>query len=142
MSQIIDRGALDRLIALGRARGALSADDLRAALPVEHMDVDALVLVMLELEAAGVGVEPEAFGPPVERPVPAPLMLPDRESGSAPPVRHAGGASAAAALAVEGAAGQGAPEGTAADDRAGVNRAVALAGAATLLLLGAVLLML
>lgn len=63
MTQALDRGTLDRLVALGRDRGLLTADDLRAALPVERMDVDALVLVMLELEAAGVSVEPEAFGP-------------------------------------------------------------------------------
>ncbi len=79
MSQTIDRGTLDRLIALGRDRGELSADDLRAALPVERMDVDALVLVMLELEAAGVSVEPEAFGPPEDRPIPTALTLPRQE---------------------------------------------------------------
>ena len=87
MSQTIDRGTLDRLIALGRARGGLSADDLRAALPVEQMDVDALVLVMRELETAGVSVEPDAFGPPVERPVAPSLVLPAPESEPAPPVR-------------------------------------------------------
>ncbi|MCX4198667.1 RNA polymerase sigma factor region1.1 domain-containing protein [Methylobacterium organophilum] len=85
MTQVLDRGTLDRLVALGRDRGLLTADDLRAALPVERMDVDALVLVMLELEAAGVSVEPEAFAPPTDRPVPAAVTLPAPGSGRAPP---------------------------------------------------------
>ncbi len=63
MAAPIDRATLDRLIALGRQRGELTASELQAALPVEALDVDALVLVMLELEAAGVSVEPDAFGP-------------------------------------------------------------------------------
>ena len=143
MSQTIDRGTLDRLIALGHAQGELSVDDLRAALPVEHMDVDALVLVMLELEAAGVSVEPDAFGPPVERPVTVPPALPAREAGAAHPARHADSAGAAARPAADQRTA--APDpllGTNPEDRAGVNRAVALAGAATLLLLGVLLLML
>ncbi len=53
MAAPIDRATLDRLIALGRQRGELTASELQAALPVEALDVDALVLVMLELEAAG-----------------------------------------------------------------------------------------
>ena len=44
------------------------------------MDVDALVLVMLEPEAAGIGVEPEAFGPRADRPVP---LAPDPPSAAA-----------------------------------------------------------
>ncbi|MCJ2052805.1 RNA polymerase sigma factor region1.1 domain-containing protein [Methylobacterium sp. J-070] len=142
MSQTIDRGTLDRLIALGRARGELSPDDLRAALPVEHMEVEALVLMMLELEAAGVSVEPDAFGPPAERPVPASPVLPALDPGTAPPVRRADSAGAAASPAADPGAVPVAPRAPVPDDRATVNRAVALAGAATLLLLGAVLLML
>ncbi|MHB2207945.1 RNA polymerase sigma factor region1.1 domain-containing protein [Methylobacterium sp. CM6257] len=141
MSQTIDRGTLDRLIALGRSRGELTVDDLRAALPVERMDVDALVLVMLELEAAGVSVEPEAFGPPTDRSVPSPAILPARDPGSVPPIRRAEGVavavSATAPVRQPTEATQPAPE-----DRAGVNRAIVLAGLATLLVLGAVLLML
>ncbi|MCJ2101284.1 RNA polymerase sigma factor region1.1 domain-containing protein [Methylobacterium sp. E-046] len=140
MSQTIDRGTLDRLIALGRARGGLSADDLRAALPVEQMDVDALVLVMLELETAGVSVEPDAFGPPVERPVAPSLVLPAPESEPAPPVRPADGGGAVTAPAAKRPAAPMVPPLAGPDDRAGVNRAVMLAAAATLLLLGAVLL--
>jgi hypothetical protein len=142
MSQTIDRGTLDRLIALGRDQGELSADDLRAALPVERMDVDALVLVMLELEAAGVSVEPEAFGPPADRPIPTALTLPRQEPGTAPPAGRAEGAGAAAAGGREPAPPGAVPPKPAPDDRAAVNRAVLLAGLATLLVLGAVLLML
>ncbi|TXN55388.1 hypothetical protein FV228_26850, partial [Methylobacterium sp. WL18] len=91
MTQTIDRGTLDRLIALGRARGALTADDLQAALPIDRMDVDALVLVMLELEAAGVSVEPEAFGPPVDRAIPGSAILPGQQPGTPPPALPAGG---------------------------------------------------
>ncbi|MGU3663097.1 RNA polymerase sigma factor region1.1 domain-containing protein [Methylobacterium sp. A49B] len=142
MAQTIDRGTLDRLIALGRDRGELSAEDLRAALPVEQMDVDALVLVMLELEAAGVSVEPDAFGPPAERPLPGSPVLPARAPGPVPPARHADGAGAAAAPTADKAGRGAAPREPAADDRADATRAVALAGAAMLLVLGALLLML
>ncbi|MDP4005667.1 RNA polymerase sigma factor region1.1 domain-containing protein [Methylobacterium sp. NEAU K] len=143
MSQMIDRGTLDRLIALGRARGELTAVDLQAALPVDRMEVDALVLVMLELEAAGVSVEPEAFGPPADRRVPGALTLPEPSPGSPPPIRPAGeaGAPAFAASDPAGIRPKAAPERDP-EDRAGVTRAVALAGLATLLVLGAVLLML
>ncbi|MGC8045175.1 hypothetical protein ACP3WJ_23745, partial [Salmonella enterica] len=67
-----------------RSRGAITADDLRTALPVERMDVDALVLVMLELEAAGVSVEPEAVGPPANRPVSTAVELPAPKPGTPP----------------------------------------------------------
>ncbi len=139
MTQALDRGTLDRLVALGRDRGLLTADDLRATLPVERMDVDALVLVMLELEAAGVSVEPEAFGPPTDRPVPASVTLPAPGSGT-PPVRAAeagSGAAFAAPASAAPAAAEPIP-----DDGADAGRAVLLAGLATVLILGAVLLML
>lgn len=139
MTQVLDRGTLDRLVALGRDRGLLTADDLRAALPVERMDVDALVLVMLELEAAGVSVEPEAFGPPTDRPVPASVTLPAPGSGT-PPVRAAE-AGPDAAFAAPASAAPAAAE-PIPDDGADAGRAVLLAGLATVLILGAVLLML
>lgn len=139
MTQVLDRGTLDRLVALGRDRGLLTADDLRAALPVERMDVDALVLVMLELEAAGVSVEPEAFGPPTDRPVPASVTLPAPGSGT-PPVRAAE-AGPDAAFAAPASAAPAAAE-PIPDDGADAGRAVLLAGLATVLVLGAVLLML
>ncbi|MEE7482660.1 hypothetical protein MPAR168_18035 [Methylorubrum populi] len=71
MGGTIDRGTLDRLIALGRERGELTAEALQAALPVDSMDVDTLVLVMLELEAAGISVEPDVLGPRADRALPA-----------------------------------------------------------------------
>ncbi len=141
MSQTIDRGTLDRLIALGRARGDLSAEDLRAALPVERLDVDDLVLVMLELEAAGISVEPEAFGPPADKPLTTALTLPVRDPGPVPPIRSAERADVAASTTDSGSQPASPPQADP-DDRAGVNRAVALAGLATLLVLGAVLLLL
>ncbi|WCS26550.1 hypothetical protein LOK46_06865 [Methylobacterium sp. NMS14P] len=139
MTQALDRGTLDRLVALGRTRGILTADDLRAALPVERMDVDALVLVMLELEAAGVSVEPEAFGPPTDRPLPVSVTLPAPRPGT-PPVRAAE-AAPGAAFAAPASAAPAAPEPTP-DDGADAGRAVLLAGLATVLILGAALLML
>jgi hypothetical protein len=143
MSRMIDRGTLDRLIALGQAQGELPAEALRAALPVEQMEVDDLVLVMLELEAAGVSVEPDAFGPPAERPMSTGPALPSPIPGSIPALRRTDGAGRAEA-SVTGPAAlvRSAPSGSAQDDRADVNRAVALAGLATLVILGAVLLML
>ncbi|MET3414669.1 RNA polymerase sigma factor region1.1 domain-containing protein [Methylobacterium sp. 1030] len=141
MTQALDRATLDRLVALGRDRGLLTADDLRAALPVERMDVDALVLVMLELEAAGVSVEPEAFGPPTDRAIPVSVALPAPRPGT-PPVRAAEAeAGQGAAFAAPASAAPAAPE-PVPDDGADAGRAVLLAGLATVLILGAVLLML
>ncbi|MGE8127482.1 RNA polymerase sigma factor region1.1 domain-containing protein [Methylobacterium sp. NPDC080182] len=139
MRQALDRATLDRLVALGRDRGLLTADDLRAALPVERMDVDALVLVMLELEAAGVSVEPEAFGPPNDRAVPVSVALPAPRPGT-PPVRAAE-AGQGAAFAPPASAAPAAPE-PVPDDGADAGWAVLLAGLATVLILGALLLML
>lgn len=68
------------MIALGRKRTELTAEEFQASPSVESMDVDALVLIMLELEAAGISVEPKAFGPRVARPVP---LAPERPSASA-----------------------------------------------------------
>ena len=140
MTQGLDRGTLDRLIALGRSRGAITADDLRTALPVERMDVDALVLVMLELEAAGVSVEPEAVGPPANRPVSTAVELPAPKLGTPPDRATEAGYGAATFAAPRSAAA--APPEPIRDDRADASRAVILAGLATVLILGAVLLML
>jgi hypothetical protein len=142
MSQTIDRGTLDRLIALGRDRGELSADDLRAALPVEHLDVDDLVLVMLELESAGISVEPEAFGPPADKPLTTALILPPRDPGPVPPVPAGEGADAAAAPTTASGSPPAPPPQADPDDGARIDRAVALAGLATLLILGTLLLLL
>ncbi|MDH3032396.1 RNA polymerase sigma factor region1.1 domain-containing protein [Methylobacterium fujisawaense] len=140
MTQGLDRGTLDRLIALGRSRGAITADDLHTALPVERMDVDALVLVMLELEAAGVSVEPEAVGPPANRPVSTAVELPAPKPGTPPDRATEPGYGAAAFAAPRSAAA--APPEPIPDDRADASRAVILAGLTTVLILGTVLLML
>ncbi|WP_342150313.1 RNA polymerase sigma factor region1.1 domain-containing protein [Methylorubrum sp. SB2] len=140
MSTPIDRATLDRLIAMGRERGELTADDLQRVLPIDAMEVDALVLVMLELDAAGVSVEPDAFGPRGERPVTAVPDLPVPERGAAvTPVPvgtpdgagGTGGAGAAAPAASERAAG-GVP----------VDRIVLLSGLVALVVLGGLLLLL
>jgi hypothetical protein len=86
-----------------------------------------------------VSVEPEAFGPPTDRPVPASVTLPAPGSGT-PPVRAAEagpGAAFAAPASAAPAAAEPIP-----DDGADAGRAVLLAGLATVLILGAVLLML
>ncbi|KQT57620.1 hypothetical protein ASG52_23630 [Methylobacterium sp. Leaf456] len=141
MSTPIDRATLDRLIALGRERGELTADDLQRVLPIDAMDVDALVLVMLELDAAGVSVEPDAFGPRGERPVQAVPDLPAPERGAAVttpvPVGAPDGAGGGAGARVEAAA---------ASERAAgagsVDRIVLLSGLAAFVLLAGVLLLL
>lgn len=141
MTPSIDRATLDRLIALGRERGELTADDLQRALPIDTMDVDALVLVMLELDAAGVSVEPDAFGPRAERPALAvpDLPAPERRAAAAAPVavgapEDAGGVAGAAAGAP--AASQ---RPTAAEP---VDRIVLLSGLAAFALLAGVVLLL
>lgn len=134
----IDRGTLDRLIALGRERGELPAEALQAALPVDTMDVDALVLVMLELEAAGISVEPDVLGPRADRPLPAAPELPPVDGGVSPPiVRAAEGAPtadrpAAKVAEVPVAAG-------ASGERTGADRIVLLAGVVAFLILTVVL---
>ncbi|MCJ2010944.1 RNA polymerase sigma factor region1.1 domain-containing protein [Methylobacterium sp. J-076] len=136
MAGTIDRATLDRLIARGRERGELTASELQAALPVEALDVDALVLVMLELEEAGVSVEPDALGPRAE-PLAAPtLTLPPPAPGVPQPAGRAGGGRGPelgpAAPPTAEAGGEGA-----ADE--GVGRVVLLAGLAVVLVLGIVL---
>lgn len=106
----------------------------------ERMDVDALVLVMLELEAAGVSVEPEAVGPPANRPVSTAVELPAPKPGTPPDRATEAGYGAATFAAPRSAAA--APPEPIRDDRADASRAVILAGLATVLILGAVLLML
>ena len=140
MAGTIDRGTLDRLVALGRSRGDLTAGDLRAALPIDDMDVNALVLVMLELDAAGVSVEPEALGPRQDRPGPSAPELP-----APPPVAPQGAgtigdgrAAAVAAPAPPGTAGvRIAPGGATGEDAVG--RVVLLSGLVVLLVLGSLL---
>ena len=141
MTASIDRATLDRLIALGRERGELTADDLQRALPIDTMDVDALVLVMLELDAAGVGVEPDAFGPRGERPAMAGPDLPVPERGAAAPSPVAVGAPEAAGGAAGAAAeAAAAPERPAAAEP--IDRIVLLSGLAAFAVLAGVVLLL
>ncbi|MEE8627105.1 MULTISPECIES: RNA polymerase sigma factor region1.1 domain-containing protein [Methylobacterium] len=85
MQAAFDRTTLDRLIALGRSRGELTPDDLRRALPVDRMSAEDIALVLIELEEAGIAVDPDEIllqggGTPLpagairlpEPPVPAP----------------------------------------------------------------------
>lgn len=140
MSHAIDRATLDRLITLGRERGQLTADDLQRALPVDTMDVDALVLVMLELDAAGVGVEPDAFGPRGERPALPGPDLPAPAPGAAASAPVPVGAPEAAGGVV--GAGAEAPAASARPTAAEpVDRIVLLSGLAAFLVLAGVLLL-
>lgn len=54
---MIERSAFERLIEKGRRRGGLSAEDLRAALPIERMSADDIAMVVLQIEEEGVQVE-------------------------------------------------------------------------------------
>lgn len=57
MQPAIDRNTLESLIALGREKGGLTNQDLQAALPTEAMSVEDIVLVVLQLEEAGVSID-------------------------------------------------------------------------------------
>ncbi len=59
MQAAFDRTTLDRLIALGKSRGGLTPDDLRRALPVDRMSAEDIALVLIELEEAGISVDPD-----------------------------------------------------------------------------------
>lgn len=138
MAGTIDRATLDRLIALGRERGGLTAAEFQAALPVDAMDVDALVLVMLELEEAGVSVEPDAFGPRSETGLTTGLTLAAPE----PSVPRPAGPGAQGLRPVADAGpplGIRAETGDEGPPDEGVGRVVLLAGLAVVLVLGTIL---
>jgi hypothetical protein len=59
MQPALDSTTLDRLISLGRERGHLTTEDLRASLPVERMSAEDIALVVIHLEETGVSVELE-----------------------------------------------------------------------------------
>ncbi|KMO10802.1 RNA polymerase sigma factor region1.1 domain-containing protein [Methylobacterium platani] len=59
MQAAFDRATLDRLIALGKDRGGLGPDDLRQALPIDRMSAEDIALVLIELEEAGIPVDPD-----------------------------------------------------------------------------------
>jgi hypothetical protein len=53
----IDSSTLSRLVALGRAKGQLTNEDLAEALPVSTMSASDIALVVVHLEESGVAVE-------------------------------------------------------------------------------------
>jgi len=59
MQPALDSNTLDRLISLGRERGHLTTEDLRASLPIESMSAEDIALVVIQLEETGVPVELE-----------------------------------------------------------------------------------
>ncbi len=59
MQPALDSSTLDRLISLGRERGHLTTEDLRASLPVETMSAEDIALIIVHLEETGVSVELE-----------------------------------------------------------------------------------
>ncbi|HEU6440793.1 MAG TPA: RNA polymerase sigma factor region1.1 domain-containing protein [Microvirga sp.] len=65
MQPALDSTTLDRLISLGRERGHLTTEDLRASLPIESMSADDIALIVVHLEETGVPVElePELLSP-------------------------------------------------------------------------------
>jgi hypothetical protein len=140
MAGTIDRATLDRLIALGRERGELTASQFQAALPVEALDVDALVLVMLELEAAGVSVEPDAFGPRADTDAAPRLVLTTPEPD---PPRVVAGNDQGPRPAIESARPDGTPSAVSAPgaDDPMVGRIVLGAGLAVFLILATLLIL-
>ncbi|MFE1602385.1 RNA polymerase sigma factor region1.1 domain-containing protein [Methylobacterium sp. ID0610] len=102
MQPAIDRASLDRLIARGRAQGQLTTEDLRRDLPISGMSPDAIALLLVELEEAGVPVELEeellAPGRPVRSALPPAAALPrQREAAAGPPPAATASTSATAA---------------------------------------------
>ncbi|BCM84302.1 RNA polymerase sigma factor region1.1 domain-containing protein [Methylobacterium indicum] len=131
MQAAFDRTTLDRLIALGRSRGGLTPDDLRQALPVDRMSAEDIALVLIELEEAGIPVDPDEIllrGGGTPLPAGA-VRLPEPPApGPDAPVPEPPPAAAAAATAA-------APDRVSAPpDRGGAHRAVVLAGLAALAL--------
>lgn len=135
MQAAFDRTTLDRLIALGRSRGELTPDDLRRALPVDRMSAEDIALVLIELEEAGIAVDPDEIllqggGTPLpagairlpEPPAPAPAAPVVAPVVEPPP--------AAATAAATSAPDRVSPP----PARGGAHRAVILAGLAALAL--------
>jgi len=73
MQPALDSNTLDRLITLGRERGHLTTEDLRASLPVESMSPEDIALIVIQLEETGVPVElDESLLSPDPKPVSMP----------------------------------------------------------------------
>ncbi|WP_445504057.1 RNA polymerase sigma factor region1.1 domain-containing protein [Microvirga sp. G4-2] len=77
MQPALDSNTLDRLISLGRERGHLTTEDLRASLPVESMSAEEIALVVVHLEETGVPVELEES---LLSPHPKPMAMPRRSA--------------------------------------------------------------
>ncbi|SFU41626.1 Sigma-70 factor, region 1.1 [Methylobacterium sp. 174MFSha1.1] len=87
MQAAFDRATLDRLVALGRSQGGLGPDDLRRALPVDRMSAEDIAMVLIELEEAGISVDPDDSLLSSGRPLPpaGTVRLPEPATGAPPP---------------------------------------------------------
>ncbi|AWB20731.1 hypothetical protein DA075_07190 [Methylobacterium currus] len=133
MQAAFDRATLDRLVTLGRSQGGLTPDDLRRALPVDRMSAEDIAMVLIELEEAGIPVDPDdslLSGRPL--PPAGTVRLPEPEpkpaEGAAPALESPPAATAAPAPAPRPRAAAPGPAG------GGAHRAVAWAGLAALVL--------
>ncbi len=59
MQPALDSTTMDRLISLGRERGHVTTEDLRASLPIDAMSAEDIALIVVHLEETGVPVELE-----------------------------------------------------------------------------------
>lgn len=135
MQAAFDRTTLDRLVALGKSRGGLTPDDLRRALPVDRMSAEDIALVLIELEEAGVPVDPDEALLTPGRPLPpaGTVRLPEPGAAeAAPPTAEPTKAATAASAPETHAAAPPKPGG-------GAHRAVVWAGVAALVLVLVVL---
>jgi hypothetical protein len=130
MQTAFDRATLDRLVALGRSQGGLTPDDLRRALPVDRMSAEDIAMVLIELEEAGISVDPDEALLLSGRPLPpaGTVRLPEpRAEGPPPPAPEMPPAATAAPAP--------GPRATAPEPaRGGAHRAVIWAGLAALVL--------
>ncbi|TGD98010.1 RNA polymerase sigma factor region1.1 domain-containing protein [Methylobacterium nonmethylotrophicum] len=130
MQAAFDRTTLDRLVALGRSQGGLTPDDLRRALPVDRMSAEDIAMVLIELEEAGIPVDPDEALLRPGRPLPpaGAIRLPEPPaSAPAAPAPESPPAVAAAPAPGPRPAAPPAPRG-------GAHRAVVWAGLAALAL--------
>lgn len=136
-----DKGALERLEALGRRRGHLTTGDLEGELPVSGMTPEDIALVIVHLEERGIPVEvdPELLTgerrPTAASPEPG-LLLPDPAPGPFPVV---GSAQAAGLAPMPGATAE---PGGARGGWGSTHTAVAVAGLVVVALLAVALLLL
>ncbi|GJD63587.1 RNA polymerase sigma factor region1.1 domain-containing protein [Methylobacterium frigidaeris] len=130
MQAAFDRATLDRLVTLGRSQGGLTPDDLRRALPVDRMSAEDIAMVLIELEEAGISVDPDEALLQAGRPLPpsGTVRLPEPKAveAAAPAIE-----SLPAATAAPTPGPRPAPPPAA---RGGAHRAVVWAGLAALVL--------